>query len=67
MPGRAGESSTGYALRVFPRANNKHSRRSQNQPWTYTYPQLTIMRSAPIPGSILDWQGGSNLDWRQHT
>ena len=64
-PPRAGESATGYALRVFPRALDTAARRSTNKPNTYTYPQLTIKQSATSLGSKLDRQGGSNLNRRR--
>ena len=63
---RAGESATGYALRVFPRAINTAPRRSTNQARTYTYPQPTISKSASTPGSIFGRHGGSDLNRRRH-
>ena len=62
-PPRAGEASTGYALRVFPRAINTAPRRSTNKAKTYTYPQPALEKSASTPGSIFGRHGGGADDF----
>ena len=62
-------AARGNPLRATPYASSP-ARTAQiqevtNQPKTYTYPQPTVTRSASIPGSKFDRQGGSKLDRRR--
>ena len=63
---RAGEATTGYALRSFPCAMHLHTKEDNNPGNPYTYPQPVLPQAGLHPGSKFNRRGGSKFSRRQH-